>query len=71
MAADEELPLGGAAQREPLVAGLVDLLLDRDGGELPAQPLPGPLPRLRPRDALRARVVARQLLQLAQLVHGA
>ena len=69
--ADEQRPLGCAAQREPLVACLVDLLLDGDGGELPAQPLARPLPRLRPRHALRAVLVARQLLELAQLVDRA
>ena len=71
VAADEQRALGGAAQREPLVAGLVDLLLDRHGGELPAQPLARPLPRLRPGDALGAVLVSGQLLELAQLLDGA
>ena len=71
VAADEQRALGSAAQREPLVARLVDLLLDGHGGELPAQPLARPLPRLRPRDALGAVLVSGQLLELAQLVDGA
>ena len=71
MAADEQRALGRAAQREPLVARLVDLLLDGHGCELPAQPLARPLPRLRPGHALRAVLVAGQLLELAQLLDGA
>ena len=70
MAADQERALGRAAQREPLVAGLVDLLLDGHCGELPAQPLARPLPGLRPGHPLRAVLVARQLLELAQLLDG-
>ena len=71
VAADQQRALGGAAQREPLVARLVDLLLDRHGGELPAQPFARPLPRLRPGDALGAVLVSGQLLELAQLLDGA
>ena len=56
-----------AAQREPLVAGLVDLLLHGQAGELAAQPLPRALPRLGPGHPLRAVLVAGQLLQLAEL----
>ena len=71
MAADQERPVGLAAEREPLVPGLVDLLLDRDAGELAAQPLARPRPRLGPGDALRAVLVAGQLPELAQLLDGA
>ena len=60
-----------AAQREPLVARGVDLLLGAGTGDLPAQPLARPLPGVRPRDALRAVLVAGQLPKLAQLVDGA
>ena len=70
MAADQERPLRGAAEREPLVARLVDLLVDRNTGELAAKPLAGALPRLRPGDALRALLVARQLAELAELLDG-
>ena len=59
------------AQREPLVPGLVDLLVERQPRELSAQPLPRLLPGLRPRDALRAVLVSGQLLQFAELVDGA
>ena len=71
VAADQQLPLRAAAQREPLVARLVDLVLEREAGELAAQPLAAALPGLRPRDALRAVLVARELAELAKLVHGA
>jgi hypothetical protein len=71
VAADEQRTIGGARQREPLVAGLVDLLLGARRDDLLAQPLPRPLPRLGPRDALRAVLVAGQLLQLAELGDGA
>ena len=71
VAADEQRAVGGAAQREPLVACLVDLLLDRHRGELAAEPLPRPLPGLRPGNPLGTVLVAGQLLELAQFVHGA
>ncbi len=71
MAADQERPLRRAAQREPLVAGLVDLLVGRAAGKLAAQPLSRPLPGLRPGDTLRAVVVPGQLLELAELGDGA
>ena len=58
--------VGRAAQREPLVPGLVDLL-DRAGAfELRAEELPRLLPRVRPRDPLSAVFVARQRAQLVQ-----
>ena len=60
-----------AAQRPPLVAGLVDLVLERQRLELRAEPLPGRIPRRRPGDALRAVLVAGQLAELAQLGDGA
>ena len=70
MTAEQERALRGARQREPLVPGLVDLLLGADGDDLLAQPLAGALPGLGPRDALRAVLVAGQLLQLAELRDG-
>ena len=71
MAADQELALGRPGQGEPLVARLVDLLLDRKAGDLAAQPLPRPLPGVRPGHTLGAVLVAGQLLELAQLGDGA
>ena len=71
MAAEKE-PLAVAAREgEPLVAGGVDLLDGAGGRDLRPQPLPGAVPRLRPRDPLRAVLVARQFPQLAQLRDGA
>ena len=70
VAAEQERALGRARQREPLVPGLVDLLLGARRHDLLAQPLARPLPRLGPRDALRAVLVAGQLLQLAELGDG-
>jgi hypothetical protein len=67
VAADQERPLGLARQREPLVPRLVDLLRGAGRRHLLAQPLTRPLPRIRPRDALRPVLVAGQLLQLTQL----
>ena len=61
VAAEQQRALGGARQREPLVPGLVDLLLGPRRDDLLAQPLPRALPRLGPRDALRAVLVAGQL----------
>jgi hypothetical protein len=60
--ADYKRAVGVAPQREPLVPGLVDLVVGRDAGELLAEPLAGARPRLRPRDALRAVLVRRELL---------
>ena len=70
MAADQERAVGRPAEREPLVAGGVDRLLEREALELPPQPLARARPRVRPRDALGAVLVARELLQLAELGHG-
>ena len=70
VAAEQERALRGARQREPLVPGLVDLLLGARRRDLLAQPLARALPRLGPRDALRAVLVAGQLLQLAELGDG-
>ena len=67
MAAEQERALRRTREREPLVAGLVDLFLGADRDDLLAQPLARALPRLGPGDALRAVLVAGQLLQLAQL----
>ena len=58
VAADQQRALGGAPQREPLVARLVDLL-DRAGlRDLAAEELARLLPGLRPGDPLRAVLVA-------------
>ena len=67
VAADQHRPLGASTQREPLVAGLVDLLLDSGSLELSGEPLARLLPRLGPRDPLRAVLVAGQLPELLQL----
>ena len=67
--ADQQRPVGLAREREPLVPGLVDLL--RGERALVAQPLARPLPGLGPGDALRAVLVAGQLLELAQLLDRA
>src|SRR5207253_466945 len=69
--ADEERTLRGAGQREPLVPGLVDQLLGARAGNLAAQPLPRPLPGVRPGHPLGAVAVARQPAQLPELGHGA
>jgi hypothetical protein len=63
VAADQQLLVRGAPQREPLVARFVDVL---DGaGALHLLPEEGArgLPRLRPRDPLRAVVVVREVAQ--------
>ena len=71
MAAEHEDAVGGAREREPLVAGGVDLL-DRTGAlEGAAQERPRLLPRRRPGDALGAVGVAGQLSQLLQIGDGA
>jgi hypothetical protein len=69
--ADQQRPLGVAREREPLVAGLVDLLLDRDVAQLAPQPLARLRPRVGPGDPLGAVLVAGQLPELAQLLDGA
>jgi hypothetical protein len=71
VAADQQRALALAAERPPLVAGLVALELERQPVELAPQPPAGALPGLRPGDALGAVLVARQLAQLAQLLDGA
>ena len=70
MAPDEERALRLAPQREPLVAGLVDLVLRARRGDLLLKPLPSPFPRLGPGDALRAVLVSGQLLQLTEFRNG-
>src|SRR5207253_570225 len=45
VAAEQQRPVGTAAQREPLVASRVDLLFRAGAGELAAQPLARALPR--------------------------
>ena len=60
--------VGGAGHRPPLVARLVELHLDPV--ELARHPLLGLHPGVRPGHALRAVLVAGQLLQLAQLGDG-
>ena len=70
VAADEDGPVRGAAQGEPLVACRVDGLLRSGSFQLPAQPLAGLLPGLGPRDPLSAVVVPGQLLELAELIDG-
>src|SRR5439155_2668016 len=55
--ADQDGPLGPSAERPPLIPGRVDLLLERQAGKLLAQPLARALPRVRPRNPLRAALV--------------
>ena len=57
-------------QREPLVARLVDLLHGAGLRDLAAQPLARLRPGVGPGHALRPVLVPRELLELAQLVHG-
>ena len=69
--ADQQRPFRVARQREPLVAGRVDLLLGTGTVELSAEPFAGALPRIGPSDPLGAVFVAGQLLKLSQLCDGA
>ena len=66
--ADQHRLLGATRQRPPLVAGLVDLRLERN---LLVQPVLRAHPGVGPGDALGAVLVAGQLLQLAKLGDGA
>ena len=70
MAADQERARRAAAQREPLVARLVDLLDGAGLRDLAAEPLPGGLPRVGPGDSLGAVFVSCQLPKLLKLRHG-
>ena len=56
-----------AAERPPVVAGLVALALEREPVEKPVEPGAGGVPGVGPGDPLGAVLVARELLQLAQL----
>jgi hypothetical protein len=67
MPAEDERALVGAAQRPPLVAGRIEALLRARAIELPRHPLLRAAPGICPGDPLRPVLVARQLLQLAQL----
>jgi hypothetical protein len=67
MAADQERVLAALTDREPLVPRLVDHLARSSADEILAQPRASGLPRVRPRDALRTVVVARELTQLTKL----
>src|SRR6185295_10247302 len=69
--ADQERPLRPAGKREPLVPGLVGLLLDTQRLELPGEPLAGSDPRVGPRDTLGAFFIAGELPKLVQLLDGA
>ena len=71
MAADHERVLAALTEREPLVAGLVDLLPGAGRVELDPEPLACRLPGVRPRHALRTVVVAGQLAELPELGDGA
>src|SRR5262245_50772586 len=70
VAADEKRAVGGPGEREPLVSGLVRLLGSADRLELSGEPLPRADPRIRPRDALCAVLVACELSQLLKLFNG-
>ena len=67
VAADEHRALGLPGEREPLVAGLVDLLRRARPGDLLAKPRAGRLPGLRPGDPLRSVLVPGELAELLQL----
>jgi hypothetical protein len=69
--ADQEDAIGASAQREPLVPGLVGLLLRPDAVELASEPLLRVRPRLGPRHPLGAVLVSGQLPKLSQLLDGA
>jgi hypothetical protein len=71
VAADKERAVGAAGEGEPLVPRLVGLLRDAEWLQLRGQPFAGPNPGVRPRDALRAVLVAGELSQLLQLLHSA
>ena len=66
--AEQELLVRGTGQRPPLVARLVELHLDPV--ELGRHPVLRLHPGVRPRHALRAVLVAGQLLELTQLGDG-
>ena len=66
-----ERPFRGPAQREPLVPGLVDLLLGAGRRDLAGEPALRRHPRVRPGHSLGAVLVPGQLPELAELVHGA
>jgi hypothetical protein len=67
VAADQQRPVGSAAQREPLIAGRIDLL-DRAGAlDLLPQETSCGFPRIGPRNALSAVLVAGQLAQLLEV----
>ena len=65
--ADQDGAVGRAAQRVPVVAGLVALDLEREVGERVCQPGATARPGLRPRDALGAVLVTRERSQLLQV----
>ena len=65
--ADQDGALRLAAQRPPVVAGSVALALEREPVEEPVEPRARRVPGVRPRDPLGAVLVARELLELAQL----
>ena len=71
VAADQERAVVTPRKREPLAAGLVGLLAGARPLDPPGEPLPRPRPRVRPGHTLSAVLVARQLLQLAELGDGA
>src|SRR5215207_3080369 len=64
VASDEERSLRAAAKSPPLVAGLVQLVLEPKAVQLGLEPLTRLPPGLRPRDALRPVLVSRQLAEL-------
>ncbi len=64
---DQDGALGVAAQRPPVVPGLVALALERHAVEQADQPDAGGVPRVRPRHPLGARGVSRERLQLAEV----
>ncbi len=70
MPAEQDRALGVAAERVPVVPGLVALDLERQVGEALGEPGAAGRPRVRPRDALRAVLVPRQRAELLETRDG-
>jgi hypothetical protein len=71
VATDQKRPVRGPREGEPLVSGLVGLLLDAERLELSGEPFACANPRIRPGDALGAFLVAGELPKLCQLFDSA
>jgi hypothetical protein len=71
VAPDQKGAVRGSGQGEPLVSGLVRLLLDAERIQLPGEPFACADPGIRPRHALGAFFVAGELPKLCQLFDSA